>query len=132
MLGDYIDWAIKQPWGWGREPGMDCCKFAARWVVRRGHSDPMDYIVGRYDSAIGALSLIRRNGGLVPLWTRGMIEAVVPEADDPRAGDVAIIRVATDDGTNEACGIYTGDKWLTLGQRGIEAQPAEPLMIWRP
>lgn len=128
-LAAYMAEIEARPWSWGSH---DCCTFVAGWVMARGNPDPMEFIRDRYDSERSALRRIREGGGLERLWLRGMIEAGVPEADEPRAGDVGVIRAATVDGVNEACGVYTGDRWLTLGLRGIECGPAEPIMVWRP
>jgi hypothetical protein len=134
-LAEYLDWAMGEPWGWGTKPGLDCCKFKARWCVERGHSDPMAFIWRRlrpYRSETGALRTIRRGGGLVPLWQRGMADAGIPVADTPQAGDVGIVSLATVCGLGQACGIFTGEHWATLGIAGINLDRAEPIMVWRP
>ena len=40
-LGEYLKWALVQPWGWGVNPGLDCCKFAGKWAICCGYVDPM-------------------------------------------------------------------------------------------
>jgi hypothetical protein len=129
MLGDYIAAALSRPWVWGQ---VDCCTFVAGWVIHRGHGDPMAFIRGAYDSEMGALRQIAAGGGLVPLWTRGMIEAGVPEADDARVGDVGIIARPTQCSTDQAAAIFAGERWISLGVRGIQSGPADVLALWRP
>jgi len=130
--GEYIKSVMSQPWGWNDWDEPDCCVYIAKWCVERGNTDPMLFTRGLYDSEMSAYRLIVRNGGLVPLWTRGMIEAQIPEADEAQMGDVAVLEAITEDGLNEACGIYTGDKWAVRTPTGIAFTPAVPLMIWRP
>lgn len=123
---------MREPWGWGAKPGIDCCKFGARWVVACGHSDPMAFLHPLYDSELAALRTIRRGGGLVELWTRGMIDAAVPEADDARAGDVGVLDVPTEEGLGQAVGIYTGERWAIRQQAGMHFGPASIVKMWRP
>lgn len=78
------------------------------------------------------MRVIGRGGGLVALWTRGMAAVGVPEADEPQAGDVAVIVRPTVCGMGEAMAIYTGDRWASLALRGLEIGAAEPLKVWRP
>jgi hypothetical protein len=128
-VGEYIRAAMMRPWAWGKH---DCCTFVASWVIACGHADPMAFIRGDYSNEKEALRRISRGGGLVALWTRGMIDAGVPEADEARAGDVGVIRCPTPCGSGEAASIFTGDRWITLGVRGIDSGPADVLAIWRP
>lgn len=129
MLGDYLQQALRTPWAWG---SADCCTFVAGWVVACGHADPMDFLRPLYTTERAAMLTIGRGGGLVDLWTRGMIDAGVPECDEPLAGDVAVLVADTEDGLNQACGIWTGERWATRTQSGLQFGPADPLRIWRP
>ncbi|RYE99297.1 MAG: hypothetical protein EOO77_35750 [Oxalobacteraceae bacterium] len=81
----------------------DCCRWVARWIVSQGHADPMPYIGHSYSTRIGALRVIRRGGGLVALWSKGMAGARLETTDTPIAGTVAVLSIPTDDGLNEAC-----------------------------
>lgn len=134
LLGPYLQWAMRQPWGWGTEPGLDCCKFAGRWVMQSGYRDPM-ILVWRapYNSERSALRRIAEGGGLIALWSDGMAYAGVAVADgNPEAGDVAVINRATVCGGNQALGIFTGERWATLGIAGMEFAPASVVKAWRP
>ena len=131
QLTEYLQWALKQPWGWGTEPGLDCCKLVARWVMACGHADPM-VTVEPYDSEFSALRRIRDGGGLVALWTAGMEHVGIPVADEPQSGDVAVISRASTCGSNEVLAIFTGQRWASLALSGIEFGPAHIIKAWRP
>lgn len=126
-LSDYLAAAARRPWEWGEH---DCCTFMAGWVISRGHSDPMAFMRGRYDSERSALRRIVSNGGLVELAKTGM--ASIPKVGIPQAGDVGVIERPTADGLNQACAIYGGERWVTLAAGGIDSAPAVPLAVWRP
>lgn len=128
MMQAYIDQAMPRPWVWGEH---DCCCFVAGWVLERGHGDPMGFIRGRYDSERSALVAIKRGGGLVKLWTRGMVEAEVLPTRRPRIGDVGVIRRATEDGGDEVAAICAGERWVSLVERGIVSGPGVVLAAWR-
>lgn len=134
-LPEYLQWAMKQPWAWGSEPGLDCCKFAGKWAIVCGYLDPMVLVwSGKgYNSETSALRRIHEGGGLVALWTAGMDHVGMPEATgDPEAGDIGVIERPTVCGGNQALGIYTGQRWVTLALAGIESGPANIVKAWRP
>ena len=125
-LGEYLK-APRPAWDFRSQ---DCCRWVARWIVSQGHADPMDFIGARYATRIGALRLIKRGGGLVALWSRGMAGAGMAETCEAKAGDVAVMSVPTEDGIGEACGIWTGDRWGMLHERGLVFGVGTPLKIW--
>lgn len=133
-LQDYLQWAMKQPWGWGTEPGLDCCKFAAKWAILCGYVDPMVLVWRQpYNSERSAIRRISEGGGLVVLWSAGMDHVgIAASTDQPETGDIAVITRPTVCGGNEALGIYTGQRWATLGISGIEAGAAGVVKAWRP
>jgi len=130
--GDFVRSMVAKPWGWNDWDAPDCCVYIARWCIERGNDNPMNFTQDLYHDENSAYRLIVRHGGLVPLWTRGMIDAQIPEADEPILGDVGVIEAITEDGLNEACGIYLGDKWAVRTPNGMLFSPAVPLQIWRP
>lgn len=134
LMPEYLQWAMKQPWGWGTEPGLDCCKFAAKWAIVCGYIDPMVLVWRRpYNSETSALRRIREGRGLVTLWSAGMGHVgIVETTGDPEAGDIAVIERPTICGANQALGIFTGQRWVTLALSGIESGPAEVVKAWRP
>jgi len=133
-LPGYLRWALKQPWGWGTEPGLDCCKFAGKWAIVCGYVDPMVLVWRRpYNSERSAMRRIATGGGLVKLWSDGMAHVGLGEAiGETEAGDIAIIERATVCGGNQALGIHTGERWATLALSGLEFGPATVVKAWRP
>jgi len=126
-LGEYLK-APRPAWNWGT---FDCCTWVAAWVIASGHADPMGFIRGRYATELGAIRAIRRGGGLAELWSRGMGDAGCMEVGTPRAGDVAVLSIPTEDRLGEACGIWTGDKWGCLHFTGLVFGIGAPQRIWR-
>jgi hypothetical protein len=55
----------------------------------------------------------------------------VPEVDEPVTGSVGIIACSTDCGPSEVAAIYTGERWVSLGLRGLDFSPAPALRVWR-
>jgi hypothetical protein len=128
-LGGFLQAAISRPWRWGE---WDCCRFAAEWCIRRGRGDPMDFLRPLYTSEFSAMRTIREGGGLVALWSRGMADIGAPEVDVPELGDVGIVEAITENGAEQVCAIFTGERWAMLGIRGLVCAPAEPIKVWRP
>lgn len=110
----------------------DCCRWLDRYLVARGRQSAIKALGLHWTTEKGALRVIKRGGGLVPLWSRGMDAVGVPEASEHKPGDVAVIGRSTLDRLNQATAIYTGSRWASLGLRGMEYGPAEPLKVWRP
>jgi hypothetical protein len=125
-LGEYLK-APRPAWDW---QSQDCCRWVARWIVSQGHADPMSFIGHSYSTRTGALRVIRRGGGLVALWSKGMAGAGLRVTDTPIAGSVAVLSIPTDDGLNEACGIWTGERWGMLHERGLVFGVGAPLKMW--
>ena len=125
-LGDYLR-SPRPRWDFASH---DCCRWVARWIVANGHGDPMDHIGHRYTTKLGALRVIRRGGGLVELWTKGMTGIGLAAVTEPAIGAVAVLSVPTDDLTGEACGIWTGERWGMLHERGLIFGVGTPLRIW--
>lgn len=127
-LGDFLSAPLPE-WDWRAH---DCCRWVDRWAQTRGRTSPIKALGLRYSTERGALLTIRRGGGLMALWSRGMAAVGVPEADEPQPGDVAVIRRETVCGLDEAMAIRVGKRWASLAIRGLEIGPAEPLKVWRP
>lgn len=131
-LGEYLQWAIRQPWAWGLDSaGLDCCTFANTWCQAQAWGSPMAAIGIQYDSELSALRRIREGGGLLALWSQGMAAIDARAVGDMRAGDIGVIRRPTPCGTDEAAAIWTGERWVSLGLRGLDFGPAEALAVWR-
>lgn len=125
-LGDYLK-APRPAW----EPGRhDCCTWVAAWIVANGHADPMGFIRGTYSGERGMARAVRRGGGLVALWARGAADAALTLACEPVAGDIAVLSLATADGSNEVCGIWTGERWAVACRQGLVFGFGEPMRVW--
>lgn len=108
----------------------DCCTFVSDWVMRHGYDDPMARWRGRYASEGAARELMDRYG-LLDMWTLGMIEVGVPEADEARIGDVGLVECVSDDGVNLVGAIYGGKRWHALGEKGLFQASMKPVKVWR-
>lgn len=132
-LGAYLERVARRPWNHGDKAGakQDCCTFGADWCVFAGYPDPMAFIREAYASEEEALALVRKSG-LVKLATRGFESIGLKRTKAPRTGDVAVIRRPTEDGDNIVCAIRSGERWITLMERGIVVDEGGTLLrAWR-
>lgn len=127
MLGDFLR-APCPTWDYVQH---DCSRWLDLYLVTRGHPSPMQATAIAYASEREAQVVIGRGGGLLSLWTRGMDAIALQEVDAPAPGDVAILSIPTDDGTDETCGIWTGHRWASVHRGGTMFGVGEPLKIWR-
>lgn len=128
MLGEYLGEVARRPWDWGTR---DCCTFPADWCIRAGYPDPMAFIRGTYGSAAEATAHVAGTG-LLKLATRGFASIGLQRTKQPTCGDVAVIARHTDDGADVSCAIRSGDRWVTLMERGLVVDAGgKPLRIWR-
>lgn len=126
-VGDFLTAPLPE-WDW---TAQDCCRWVDRWLQARDHASAIRALGLHWTTEKGALRVIRRGGGLVPLWSAGMALIGVPEVDEPQAGDIAVIKRATLDRLDQSMAIYTGSRWASLGLRGLEFGPADALKVWR-
>lgn len=112
--------------------GHDCCRWVDRWSMSCGNPSAISALGLTYNSERSALVMIKRGGGLVALWTRGMELAEVEEGDDRREGDIGVIERATHDGLNQTMGIFTGERWVSISDAALHFGPADVLAMWRP
>ncbi len=127
-LGEFLR-APCPPWDFRQH---DCSRWLDRYLVGLGHASPMAATGIAYGSEREAQVVIGRGGGLLALWARGMDAVGLPRVEAPLPGDVAIISVPTDDGTDETTGIWTGQRWASVHKLGTMFGVGAPLMIWRP
>ncbi len=109
----------------------DCSRWLDRYLVQRGHRSPMAAIDISYSSEREAQLVIGRGGGLLALWTKGLEAIGLAEVEGPRQGDVAILSIPTDDGSDQTCGIWTGQRWASVHRTGTMFGVGDPLLIWR-
>jgi len=111
-LGDYIKAAMQRPFEWGVH---DCGSFCGEWL---------GVTIPTYTSGDEAGALIAAHGGLA-----GLYDAAIGDAaqliDKPVAGAVGVIKL----GDIEVGGIYSGERWIVFGERGMRAFPHSPVHI---
>jgi hypothetical protein len=115
-----------------RQAGVhDCCTFPADWALRCGRADPMARWRGAYASEAAVEALIFDAGGLAALFAAGMRTAGIPEVDEPAAGDIGVVSLLG----QEAGAIFSGRRWMFVGEAGIAGASLERELvtrIWRP
>lgn len=114
-------------WDWVQH---DCCRWVDRWVQARGHGSPIAALGLVYDSERSAMRRIAEGGGLAALWQNGMARLGIMPTDVLTVGAVGVIQRATLCGQDEAAAIWTGERWVTLGLRGLDYAPAGHLKTW--
>lgn len=127
MLGDFL--RMPNPaWDYRTH---DCSRWLDRYLVDLGHASPMQATQITYDSEREAKLVIGRGGGLLALWSAGLAAIGLSVIAEPKAGDVAILSVITDDGEDQTCGIWTGERWASVHRYGVMFGVGSPLKIWR-
>ena len=126
-LGEYL----RAQGGKKRQAGtFDCVTIVADWLMVNGLPDAMAHRRGSYDSEEQAQGLIADAGGLVALFGQFLGAVGIAEREgEPMAGDVGVVSLMG----HEAGGIFTGERWALVGERGITmVSPAfaQPLKSW--
>jgi hypothetical protein len=127
MLGEFLR-APCPTWDYVQH---DCSRWLDRYLVRKGYPSAVEATGIAYASEREAQVVIGRGGGLLALWARGMEAIGLAEVDTPEAGYVAILAIETDDGTDQTCGIWTGQRWASVHRHGTMFGAGVPLRIWR-
>ena len=126
-LGEYL----REQGGKRRIAGVfDCVTLPADWAIANGYPDPMAHRRGAYNSEEQAQDFIADAGGLLALFDEFLgAVGIVEREGEPMAGDVGVVSVMG----HEAGGIFTGERWALVGERGITmVSPAfaHPLKSW--
>lgn len=112
-LGEYLLEGSRTPW---KDGVHDCSAWPARWA---GVPLPADYSTNGHS--------------LSDVWRR-TIGALLLAVDEPRAGDIGVVRVVTPQGEDEIGGIYTGEKWALLTAKGlafVRLPASNVTAVWR-
>lgn len=126
-LSAYLDQAARTPFAWG---GLDCLLFPAGWVRRATGIDPAAAYRGRYRTALGAARLIARAGGFLGIVAQGMDG--FDRTEDPRPGDVGIIRAAgCEPGSDQAGAIRVDGRWCVIWAGGLWFGTPETVAAWQ-
>jgi hypothetical protein len=137
MLEDYLHRAAATPWRWG---AMDCCFFGGGWVEMATGHDPLDCYRGGYDSALGAMRLIRARGGLEAMISTELARFGHARVDVPEHGDLALVAIPEGgqaDAWERAAGaclvIRNGPWWVAKAPAGIVgfSGAISPVACWR-
>ncbi|OKL45004.1 DUF6950 family protein [Pseudovibrio exalbescens] len=120
--------------GFGYRPDeVDCCRFAADWVVWNGGPDPAAEWRGRYSSEAEALVFVAAAGGVHRILDKGMGAAGLASTRVPCDGDVGCVRTAVVvEGHTQRLpvgAIHFGGVWWTLTEVGILPLPAQTRAI---
>lgn len=113
------------PFAWGDN---DCVLFAADAVLALTGVDPCAKIRGKYKTARGAASALRKHGGMIAAVekaTAGLGAFAIAPAFAQR-GDIALVQ--TDLGLTVL--VRVADAWIGPGRDGIERHLAAPLKAW--
>lgn len=108
--------------------GGNCSMLAADWCIELGHPDYATEWRNLTDDAEIERTCI---DGLLPLWERGIGDALPPVVGELRTGDIGVVVILG----SETGGVFTGERWAFHGRRGlIFAQVARcaVLKAWRP
>jgi len=126
-LADFFRAYERKPW----QPGqVDCCLFVAAWAMWLGHTDPARDWRGSYDSEEAFQSIIRKSGGVVPLFESCAAHIKAKRVQHASAGDVGVIGSPTNI-DRQFGAIFDGERWNIRFIHNIGPMTAKPLAIWR-
>lgn len=91
-LAEYLDGLTRRKWKWGE---TDCLMILADWVRLNHGVDPAAAYRGRYHSEDEYRALLKEGGGIVPTVNRALAQIDISRTDDPKPGDIGIIRAPT-------------------------------------
>lgn len=122
-LQAFIDSRRDTPFAWGSH---DCALFAADWVESVTGKDPAKGIRGRYQTAIGAGRVIKREGGLEAIAGSRLGERVEPKL--AQRGDVVLLAGSH----GPTLGVCLGVDAAAPGEDGLMLVPmGQALAAWR-
>lgn len=108
-------------WGLRRDCTAACVAFHALHGT-----DPLKDATAAYHNALGAYLILRRAGGYLA-WCKATFD--LPETDDPKTGDLALIKSADRLGAALAICIQPGE-YAAKTERGLAFAPATILGAW--
>ncbi|MEH6676124.1 DUF6950 family protein [Phenylobacterium sp.] len=125
MLDQFLEDAAARSF---RDGEWDCQLFPAEWVRRVTGLDPAAEWRGRYRTVLGRERILKREGGPLAVMTRGAESVGLQRTNDPRRGDVGLIRVA---GRHYGA-VCLGARWAVVdAMRGLAVtKPDAVLRAW--
>jgi len=128
-LAAYLRWAGDQPFAWGQ---WDCLiGLVAEWVRRERGGDPAAPWRGRYATQLGCARLVRREGGLLAVLSRGAELAGLEPTTQPRPGCIGVVEPGLSGDAPLAGAICIGSAWAALSPAGVGLIAARPVGVWR-
>lgn len=114
------------PWVWG---SVDCSMVLADWAVANGHGDPLALYRGEYSDEAGALAIIVRRGGLLPIFSDGCARVGLVRVDERSRGVMAVIG-SLNVPTRQWGAIWDGSRWQVRNADGFAPLTAFALGMW--
>lgn len=128
QLSAFLRTAAARPHVWGE---TDCVRTLFAWVRATTGTDPTKLFTAQWHSEAEAMAVIASSGGLVEAGRNLFQRCGLRETNDPRRGDVGVIRSAIGDRLVEVAAICTGPRWaFTVEPRGIAAIRGDVLVAW--
>ncbi|WP_289296251.1 hypothetical protein [uncultured Reyranella sp.] len=114
------------PWVWGES---DCCMTPASWAAANGHGDLMAVHRGEYDDEAGALAIVVRRGGVLPMISDGCARIGLLRTDLRVRGVIGVIG-SLNTPTRQWGAIWDGERWQVRDPAGFVALTAPALGMW--
>lgn len=127
VLGEFLDDMAARGWQWGER---DCLLWLGLWSERVTGIDGGSPWRGHYKTALGCARALKKSGGMAACIEIGTKLCGMIPVTDLKSGDIGIVRANTDKGVQEVGGIYTGERWAVLTDKGVLTGRVEPLMAW--
>lgn len=114
---------MRNPFAWGL--GSDCTAACAAFYALHGTS-PLKGCQDSYSTALGAARILTKAGGYLA-WCKATFD--LPETQDPKAGDLALIKSADQFGAALAICIQSGE-YASKTEAGMAISKTDILGAW--
>lgn len=125
-LNGFLAERASLPWAWG---SVDCSMVVADWAVANGGGDPLALHRGGYADEAGAVAIIVRRGGLLPIFSDGCARVGLPRAAARSRGVIAVIG-SLNVPTRQWAAIWDGERWQVRNADGFVSFTAHALGMW--
>lgn len=125
---------MAEPFVWGgsdRIGASDCMLVLADYLVSLGYPDLGAKWRGQYDSRLSCQKVTGFLTDPVKVVAEGCATVPIPMTDNPKRGDIGVVRVATAEGVYTPGAIYLGKNWAFKGEHRVVIGPAiDVLAAW--